>query len=271
MSVHTINDTDIRLYESSTEVQNMSRDNYLDSEFAAEESSFDVWEGLFRPADEATFSKQDGFSLTCFENSQESMAIGIETGDQEPSPKQNCETGMTFTDDIGADPFHQNDSATQQPQQAFDHNVVIAHLPPQPYFSSTIDYGPSPNAPTTNLIWPTIGLPTCQSTAYSGGSSTSTSRCSSNSNSTRSGGSSPLPVMRGTRGQLSYDTANMDERRRRQLLTNRETARRAGERRQERRRSEQEALARCAAENAVLRAQLAAALRRVAEIRGAPL
>ena len=77
--------------------------------------------------------------------------------------------------------------------------------------------------------------------------------------------------MRGTRGQLSYDTANMDERRRRQLLTNRETARRAGERRQERRRSEQEALARCAAENAVLRAQLAAALRRVAEIRGAPL
>ena len=73
-------------------------------------------------------------------------------------------------------------------------------------------------------------------------------------------GSAAPPVTRGSRGQLAYDTEQLDERTRRRLLGNRESARRAGERRRERTRCAEEALARCKAENEALRGHLAAAL-----------
>ena len=75
----------------------------------------------------------------------------------------------------------------------------------------------------------------------------------------------PLPVTRGARGQLAYDAALADDGRRRQLLRNRESARRSRLRRGRERRLAEEALARGATENAGLRAELAAALRWIAE------
>ena len=76
----------------------------------------------------------------------------------------------------------------------------------------------------------------------------------------------PPPVTRGARGQLSYDTQQMDERAAKRLLDNRSSARRARERRLEHVRQAEEALRRCAAENAALRVHLGAALRLIAEM-----
>ena len=73
-------------------------------------------------------------------------------------------------------------------------------------------------------------------------------------------GRSTPPVMRGSRGQLAYDTQHMDERTKRRLLGNRESAARSQRRKTEHAREVEAALERIAADNSALQARLAAAL-----------
>ena len=69
------------------------------------------------------------------------------------------------------------------------------------------------------------------------------------------------PITRGVRGQLAYDTQQMDARTAKRLLENRASAARSQQRRIERMREAEAALERTAEENSALRAQLAMALR----------
>ena len=71
--------------------------------------------------------------------------------------------------------------------------------------------------------------------------------------------SAPL-VRRGKRGQLAYDTQQLDARKARRLLSNRASAARSQRRRAERARDAEAALARSSAENMRLQEQLPAAL-----------
>ena len=68
------------------------------------------------------------------------------------------------------------------------------------------------------------------------------------------------PVTRGARGQLAYDTQQLDARTAQRLLGNRASAKLSQRRRLERVQKVEAALERCAAENAELRVRLAAAL-----------
>ena len=68
------------------------------------------------------------------------------------------------------------------------------------------------------------------------------------------------PVTRGARGHLAYDTQQLDARTARRLLYNRTSAKLSHWRRLERVQNAESALERCAAENALLRVRLAAAL-----------
>ena len=71
---------------------------------------------------------------------------------------------------------------------------------------------------------------------------------------------SARPVTRGARGQLAYDTQQLDARTAQRLLGNRASAKLSQRRRLERVQKVEAALERCAAENALLRVRLAAAL-----------
>ena len=71
---------------------------------------------------------------------------------------------------------------------------------------------------------------------------------------------SARPVTRSARGQLAYDTQQLDARTARRLLGNRASAKLSQRRRLERVQKVEAALERCAAENAELRVRLAAAL-----------
>ena len=68
------------------------------------------------------------------------------------------------------------------------------------------------------------------------------------------------PVTRGARGQLAYDTQQLDARTAQRMLGNRASAKLSQRRRLERVQKVEAALERCAAENAALRVRLAAAL-----------
>ena len=74
------------------------------------------------------------------------------------------------------------------------------------------------------------------------------------------------PVRRGARGQLAYDTQQLDARKARRLLGNRASAARSQRRRAERAREAEAALARSRAENVTLQEQLAAALRIIEQL-----
>ena len=74
------------------------------------------------------------------------------------------------------------------------------------------------------------------------------------------------PVRRGKRGQLAYDTQQLDARKARRLLSNRASAARSQQRRAERAREAEAALARSRAENVKLQEQLAAALRIIEQL-----
>ena len=78
------------------------------------------------------------------------------------------------------------------------------------------------------------------------------------------------PVTRGTRGQLAYDTQQVDARTARRLLGNRASAARSRERRVERVREAEAALAQSEQEKAGLRAQLAVALGFIEQLGHAP-
>ena len=80
------------------------------------------------------------------------------------------------------------------------------------------------------------------------------------------------PVTRGKRGQLSYDTQQLDPRKAARLLSNRASAAQSQQRRAERAREAEAALARSRAENVMLQEQLAAALRIIEQLgHSAPL
>ena len=74
------------------------------------------------------------------------------------------------------------------------------------------------------------------------------------------------PVTRGARGQLAYDTQQLDAPRARRLQSNRASAARSQRRRAERAREAEAALARSRAENVKLQEQLAAALRIIEQL-----
>ena len=78
------------------------------------------------------------------------------------------------------------------------------------------------------------------------------------------------PVTRGARGALAYDTQQVDARTARRLLGNRASAARSRERRNELVKKAEEALARSAAENAELRAQLEEAVRFIEQLGYSP-
>ena len=81
------------------------------------------------------------------------------------------------------------------------------------------------------------------------------------------GNDSPTPpVKRGTRGQLAYDTQQVDARTARRLLVNRASAARSQRRRAARVREAEAAVVRSELENAALRAQLAAAVRFIEQL-----
>ena len=99
----------------------------------------------------------------------------------------------------------------------------------------------------------TVASPSATMLADSAGSSTESGEEGGD-------GRSTPPVMRGSRGQLAYDTQHMDERTKRRLLGNRESAARSQRRKTEHAREVEAALERIAADNSALQARLAAAL-----------
>ena len=99
----------------------------------------------------------------------------------------------------------------------------------------------------------TVAAPSATMSADSAGSSTESGEEGGD------GRSTPL-VMRGSRGQLAYDTQHVDERTKRRLLGNRQSAARSQRRKTEHAREVEAALERIAADNSALQARLAAAL-----------